>query len=317
MGRTKVEWCARPGTIPTSWNPVTGCSKVSEGCKFCYAERMARRLAGRHGYPEYPHHFDVTLHPDRLEIPLRWEKPRTVFICSMSDLFHEDVETDWIAHIWGVMMKAEQHIFQVLTKRPARMLQFVRDEVMVPFPNIWLGITAENQRTADERIPLLLQTPAAVRFVSCEPLLGPIDLSNIVVHGDYEPAKTIYNLIKGSRHDIDVDGFGVGAPLPCRISWVIVGGESGPGARPMHPDWARSLRDQCQTAGIPCFFKQWGAWAPYIESSFVGEVTGHKVLPSGTFGEFGDGDASIGMSRVGKKHAGRLLDGKEWSEFPC
>lgn len=310
---TKIEWTHIPGTIGETWNPVTGCSKTSEGCKFCYAERMARRLAGRHGYPEYPHHFDVTLHSNRLGQPLKWKKPRTVFVVSMGDLFHEDVETDWIAHIWGVMMKAEQHTFQVLTKRPARMLQFVRDEVMMAFPNIWLGITAENQAMADERIPLLLQIPAAVRFVSCEPLLGPIDLTEYMGASSYDWWSEQGPIYPGEP----------------ALSWVICGGESGPSARPMHLQWARDLRDQCQAAGIPWFFKQYGAWLAHPEWVAAGSP---KFTDWGCLNRSGDwfpltttwngqqgeerDDLEYSMYRVGKKCAGRLLDGREWSEFP-
>jgi len=307
---TKVEWVARPGTIPESWNPITGCSKTSEGCRFCYAERMARRLAGRCGYPEAPHHFNVTLHPDRLKQPLHWKKPRTVFTCSMSDLFHVEVSDEFISKVFQVMYECPQHTFQVLTKRPERMRHFIltgkylRDGVR-PIEWIWLGVTAENQAAADERIPLLLQTPAAVRFVSCEPLLGPIDLRRYLWCLDCaEEAAPCEPCLETRLFD---------GP---KLSWCITGGESGPGARPIYPQWARSIRDQCLASGTPWFFKQWGAWAPYIESSFVGEVTGHKVLPDGTFGEFGDGDTGIGMSRVGKKRAGHLFDEKVWHQWP-
>jgi len=305
---------------------------------------MARRLAGRYGYPKSPHHFNVTLHPDKLNAPLKRKKPTMYFACSMSDLFHRDVETDWIAHIWGVMMKAEQHTFQVLTKRPARMLQFVRDEVVMAFPNIWLGVTAENQARADEQIPLLLQTPAAVRFVSCEPLLEPIDLKGHVCgecnhvfrhslkalkikcpyceHCD-EHAGPAHRPVIG-RGTISARGEGTRG-----IDWVIVGGESGPGARPMHPDWARSIRDQCQEAGTPFFFKQWGAWLPRM---LFPDIT---TCPNkwGTLDDEGNwfplttpwngrqGEESpereYVMAHVGKKRAGRLLDGKEWNGFPC
>lgn len=238
---TKIEWTNE------TWNPVTGCTKISAGCQHCYAERMARRLAGRFGYPEAPNHFDVTLRPDRLDEPLSWRKPRRVFVCSMSDLFHEDVPDEYICDVFYTMHRCPHHTFQVLTKRPGQMLEwFNRPAASVskwhrPLPNIQLGISAEDQRAADERIPQLLQCPAAVRFVSCEPLLGEIDISPYL-HGWHSDPR----------------------PQECDpgIDWVIVGGESGHGARPMDPNWARSLRDQCQDAGVPFFMKQMGsAWA--------------------------------------------------------
>jgi protein gp37 len=218
-----------------TWNPVTGCTKISPGCAHCYAERMARRLAGRYGYPEAPHHFDVTLHPDRLAQPLRWKKPRLVFVCSMGDLFHEDVPWNFIERIYGVMYEAKQHTFQVLTKRPRYMAEFT-NHALLPSPrymncvdvpiiwrNVWLGVTAENQEYADKRIPELLQAPAAVRFVSVEPMLGPVDLSPY---------------------------------LHCGISWCIIGAESGPKHRPMNEDWARRLIAQCKQANVAVFYKQ-------------------------------------------------------------
>ncbi len=242
--RTKIEWSQ------ATWNPVTGCTKVSEGCDHCYAEMIAHRFAGTKAYPN---EFGVTLRPERLDQPLRWRKPRRIFVNSMSDLFHDDVPNDYIARVWAVMAEARQHTFQILTKRPGRMRSLLRsatfwaafwaagvhdrtglDVSSSPLSNVWLGVSVENQKWADVRIPVLLDTPAAVRFLSCEPLLGPVDLA--------------------WRED-GPDGE---ASFPAGIDWVIVGGESGPGARPMHPDWARSLRDQCQNAGVPFFMKQTG-----------------------------------------------------------
>ncbi len=222
---TKIEW------TDETWNPVTGCTKISTGCKNCYAERMAKRLAGRFGYPEAPHQFDVTLHFDRLGDPLKWrKKPRMVFVCSMGDLFHPKVPDDFIMRVFRIMGRsnANRNIFQILTKRPERMRDWVNEYVVdydnrpAPFKNIWLGVTAENQETADLRIPTLLDTPAAVRFVSAEPLLGPINLDNW--------AKI--------------------------VDWVIVGGESGNGFREMDPEWARSIKRQCAEANVPFFMKQ-------------------------------------------------------------
>ncbi|MCW7071886.1 MAG: phage Gp37/Gp68 family protein [Methanophagales archaeon] len=223
MQYSKIEW------TETTWNPVTGCTKVSPGCAHCYAERMARRLAGRCGYPaDKP--FKVTLHPERLDAPLRWKKPKRVFVCSMSDPFHKDIPDYFRIQMWRTMEKAYWHTFLVLTKRPQNALLWfhqIHNSDFGEWPpilnNIWLGVTAENQQTADERIPLLLQIPAAVRFVSCEPLLGPIDLGMYLHHG---------------------------------ISWCIVGAESGPGARLMDENWVRRLVTQCKQSQVPVFYKQ-------------------------------------------------------------
>ena len=298
---TKIEWVARPGTIPTSWSPVTGCTPISEGCKFCWAKRMARRLAGRCGYPEAPHHFDVILRPDRLKQPLRWQKPRTVFVCSMSDLFHVNVSDEFIGKVFQVMYECPQHTFQVLTKRPERMRDFIltgkylRDGIR-PIEWIWLGITAENQATADERILFLLQTPAAVRFVSCEPLLGPIRFPELWLKGG-----TVHGLVEEYKVD--------------HLNWIIVGGESGPGARPMHPQWARDIRDQCIASNTAYFFKQWGAWFPRSQW----EDNPDLILPDDC--DCIDGhnlkiiDDDI-LHRVGKKRASHLLDGETWHQWP-
>ena len=275
MSPTRIEWVTNPdGTKGETWNPVSGCTKVSAGCKNCYAERMAKRLAGRCGYPEAPHQFDVTLHPDRLEQPLHWRKPRTVFVCSMSDLFHEDVPFDYVDEIFGIMAEAPQHGFQLLTKRPERAISYISDanlsatnvetHLVWPLPNVWLGVTAENQATADERIPLLLETPAAVRFVSCEPLLGPVrfDYEDWDRTAEYMEPKTYlrsYTIDNGARRMPGID-------------WVIVGAETGPGARPMHPDWARDIRDQCQEAGVPFFFKKMSGRQPIPDDLQIREM---------------------------------------------
>jgi protein gp37 len=213
---------------------------------------MSKRLAGRFGYPEAPDNFKPTLHPDKLDQPLKWKKPRMIFVCSMGDLFHEIVSDDTISAIWHRMIAADQHTFQVLTKRPKRMAElipklfndFFTGDHYTP-PNIWLGVTAENQEAADERIPWLLKTPAAVRFVSVEPMLGPVDLQKYL------------------RHDPVLCGCESNASL-CpyrnqRIDWAICGGETGPGARPMKAGWALDLARNCQEAGVPFFFKKWGS----------------------------------------------------------
>jgi protein gp37 len=314
MGKTKIEWAT------DTWNPTTGCSKVSTGCAHCYAERVAERFWGDRKFT------DVQCHPDRLEQPLHWRKPRRVFVDSMSDLFHEDVPFEFIAAVFGVMSVCENHTFMVLTKRPERMLEWYawiikQNDKLFPFgtpeyidanivlqyvpqtielsddvpgaewplKNVWLGVSVENQAAADERIPLLLRTPAAKRFVSCEPLLG-----------------SIYHLmqymraIKTGHVPSGPHGRNGGCPHPgesgwcgCGIDWVIAGGESGPNARRTHPGWVRELRDQCQAVRVPFFFKQWGHYS-------------YQAYPN---------DVVIGFP-VGRKTSGRLLDGREWNEFP-
>ncbi|MEX2238048.1 MAG: phage Gp37/Gp68 family protein [Dehalococcoidia bacterium] len=234
-----IEW------TEATWNPVTGCTKVSPGCAHCYAERLAERFRGVKG-SAYEQGFDLKLWPDRLALPLRWKRPRTIFVNSMSDLFHPDVPPDFVRAVFRTMQEAAWHVFQVLTKRPEIAEQLAPD---LPWPsNVWLGVSVENQRFT-QRIEVLRRLPATVRFLSCEPLLGPLDLDLSNVH------------------------------------WVIAGGESGPGARPMRIEWAREVRDQCVVAGIPFFFKQWGA---------------HNA--SG--------------QRVGKSRSGRELDEQFWNEMP-
>jgi protein gp37 len=320
MTKTSIEW------TDETWNPATGCDKVSPGCDNCYAEGIANRFAGT---PQFPNGFGVTLRPERLRQPLKWRKPRRVFVNSMSDLFHKDIPDSFIAQVFTVMATAGQHTFQVLTKRPGRMRalmssaefqQDVRDfadatgrngwDESWPLPNVWLGVSAEDQKWADVRIPALIDTPAAVRFVSAEPLLGPIDL-----FGDVErPGPAIVRT--GVSQPTD---YGTGVEYDWDdqpgIDWVIVGGESGPKARPMHPDWARSLRDQCTTAGVAYLFKQWGEWMPngcWREGSGRPPVT----VREHAFTDGGRNGFLPLVARVGKKAAGRELDGRTWDEFP-
>ena len=252
MAKTKIEW------TEYSWNPVTGCSPVSEGCQNCYARRMAKRLAGRCGYPKN-NPFQVTLHPKQLWEPLKWKKPRRVFVCSMSDLFHENVFLETIADIWRTMWKCQRHTFIILTKRPERALKewFYWAEQTGwpsvpegwPLPNVWFGVSVENQQRADERIPLLLQIPAAVRFVSCEPLLGPISLGRYLPWTDYCLA-----------HDCGDLDYPPSECPDCKhirgIDWVIAGCESGPRRRPAETWWFRDLQNQCSAFGVPFFLKQ-------------------------------------------------------------
>ncbi len=296
MVPTKIEWCTNPdGTKGETWNPITGCTPVSESCRNCYAKRMAKRLAGRCGYDKDTP-FKVTLHPNRLDEPLKWRKPRRIFVCSMSDLFHESIHFEFIEEVFNIMDGCDQHIFMVLTKRPQRMSEFINwylkrcsdDSVGLQYKlptHIWLGVTVENQARADERIPVLLQIPAAVHFISHEPALGPI----------IYPTEF---LALGEK------------------AGVFTGGETGPGARPMHPDWARLDRDQCQEAGVSFFFKSWGEWvrpdqthSPYDRPFRSYHFVRNRVS------RFGEQDPHM-VIKMGKKRAGRLLDGRTWDEMP-
>jgi protein gp37 len=233
MKNSKIEW------TESTWNPVTGCTKISPGCKHCYAEHMSKRLLAM-GQRNYADGFKLTLQPHMLELPLKWKKPQTIFVNSMSDLFHQSVPLEYIQKVFGIMKQAHWHQFQVLTKRAARLEQVAQSLEWAT--NIWMGVSVENANYTS-RIDNLRSTPAAIKFLSLEPLLGPID-----------------NL---SLQDID---------------WVIVGGESGFGARPMLIDWVKRIREQCETSKVPFFFKQWGG--------------------------------------VQKKKAGRELDGQTWDEMP-
>jgi protein gp37 len=243
--KSAIEW------TDSTWNPVTGCNKVSPGCAHCYAETFAERFRGVPGHP-FEQGFDLKMWPERLSFPLQWKEPRMIFVNSMSDLFHKNVPDDFIARVFDVMLEAKQHVFQLLTKRSERMMEWTRKtfgKTSLP-PHIWLGVSVENQDYV-WRIEHLQETPAKVLFLSVEPLLGPVDLSQHLTG----------------------------------IHWVIVGGESGPGARPMDPEWARAVRRECQARKVAFFFKQWGAFNAHGE-------------------------------RVGKKSAGRVLDGKIWSAMP-
>ncbi len=262
-----------------TWSPITGCTKISEGCEHCWAERMAHRLAGRYGYPEAPNQFRPTFHRDKLEQPLKWKKPRRIFVCSMGDIFHDDVNVDWIDSIIGIIEACKQHTFMVLTKRPEnfeeKVLSFYHNNNRKLFSggfpkNVWIGVTAENQKQADERIPILLTIPAAVRFVSVEPMLGPANLgwANNGRHLGLQVLKYSENARYrcGFTHrdigPVSLAGkwgkWKVTAPIKPipELNWVICGAETGPKKRPMDLDWARSLRDQCVAAGVPFFFKK-------------------------------------------------------------
>lgn len=314
---TKIEWTEE------TWNPIIGCSKVSLGCDHCYAERMANRLA--HIKATAPH-YGIAVKDGRwtgktligaesaLEKPLHWKKPRTIFVCSMGDLFHESVPYEWVNEVWGIMERCTQHTFQVLTKRPEMLVDYLSNALIYNhgiLPNVWLGVTAENQEQADKRIPILLQIPAAKRFVSIEPMLGPVDLSQINISID----RTItHNVLTGIPYDWDY-----GEEIPENridgLDWVICGGESGPRARPMHPGWAISLRDQCVEAGVPFFFKQWGEWVDEFHPAVIHgkhEISDQFVKLDDDLMDY----RGVYMYRVGKKKAGHLLDSKEWRERP-
>jgi protein gp37 len=287
MAKTKIEWADRV------WNPVTGCTKVSEGCRNCYAERMARRLAGRCGYPKAPEHFKVTLHPERLELPMKWRKPCRIFVDSMSDLFHKAVPDAFISDVLNMIDFSEnqKHTFLILTKRPERMCEFFVNNPGTTIPNLWLGISIENQQTANERIPWLLDTPAAVRFISVEPQLGPVNLFYAVTVSDDDPVWHEINAQEDAdgesepeefveECEAELDWVNYGTDLVVNpeyvnwhtmrheqaqwkvfkrnINWVICGGETGPGARMTDPIWVTNLLKQCKSAGVPFFFKRWG-----------------------------------------------------------
>ncbi|MGE3245064.1 MAG: phage Gp37/Gp68 family protein [Beijerinckiaceae bacterium] len=355
---TKIEWTHIPGYKGETWNPVVGCSIVSPACTHCYAMSQAARIQRMSG--DKPTHYAGTTKevngnhvwtgkiasaPEHIwTAPLRASKPRAYFVNSMGDLFHEDVPNEWIDRAFAIMALCPQHIFIVLTKRAERMQNWVGDvsapdavydsvcdmalsidgvilrdhrlpeppehllkrrQVWLgrwPLPNVWLGVTAEDQARADERIPDLLATPAAVRLVSVEPMIGPILMEDWL----YTHSQQAWD-DKPTRDET--------------VDWVIVGGESGPDARPMHPDWAQSLRDQCAAAGVAYFFKQWGEWSPaeLSESEHV------ALMPDGRGRVIGEPAAHVGVHRwepplasikVGKARAGHLLDGREHHEWP-
>lgn len=348
---THIEW------TEATWNPITGCSVTSPGCTNCYAMKLAgtrlrdhpsragltrmskassssSEAVGRKGTPVWT--GEVRFNEQWLDQPLRWKRPRMIFVCAHGDLFHESVPDAWIDRVFAVMALCPQHTFQVLTKRSARMRAYIAGidnggehlvgegwrgaliegeaqsfwhartgdnsvsewlAVHLPLPNVWLGVSVEDQARADERIPDLLATPAAVRWLSCEPLLGPVDLTTL--HHD---GITNIDALRGMH--------GVAQPMlaECdKIDWIVAGGESGRRARHMHPNWARGLRDQCAAAGVPFFFKQWG------EMIYAPERDLHGFKRSDFVDEFG---TDVGFLKVGKKRAGRVLDGVLHDGFP-
>jgi protein gp37 len=337
--KTQIEW------TDATWNPIRGCSRVSDGCRHCYAEGQAARIIlmdrGK-GVAEGNGAYDgllakggqwngkIKVVPEVMDQPLRWKKPRAIFVNSMSDLFHENVPTDVIDHVFAIMAIAPQHTFQILTKRPERMLEYMKGleaaaeawapvtqngvftaanvlnirymsrqigatgfpQVAWPLPNVWIGVSVENQDTARERIPQLLETPAAVRWLSMEPLLGPVDISEWL-------------------------GAGIG--------WVVAGGESGPLARPMHPQWPRDIRDQCQAAGVPFLMKQWGEWVNPADGPTEGvnyasvQRKAHVNIDGTAFDALDTKakDNAVDMYRLGKRQTGRLIDGVMHDAYPA
>jgi protein gp37 len=341
--KSNIEW------TDSTWNPIVGCSIVSSGCTNCYAMKWAaKRFDQPHN--QFPHYRGTTrqvngnavwtgkvaLAPDHiLTAPLGWKKPRRVFVNSMGDLFHESVPDEWIDKVFAVMALCPRHTFQVLTKRSKRMREYMTGgwqwRVMeakkqwdpehkegyggilntkgMALRNVWLGVSAEDQARADERIPDLLATPAAVRFVSAEPLLGPVKFTRWM-HDEGCP----YAEFLGDCTCCD--------PREVSLDWIIVGGESGPRARPMHSNWARSIRDQCAAAGVAFFMKQWGEWAPSYDDTSRERLavcehgSGSFKIAAGERARQIDLLDRSQMHRVGKARAGRLLDGIEYNGFP-
>ena len=328
---TKIEW------TDATWNPITGCSIVSPGCANCYAMKLAgTRLAhipSRAGLTTMTKagpvwNGQVRFNEGWLDQPLRWKRPRRIFVCAHGDLFAEGVPDEWIDKVCAVMALCPQHTFQVLTKRAARMRDYfckdarwrnrqivvARNQIagvkvdfgpipsVLPLPNVWLGVSTERQPEADERIPDLLRTPGAVRFISAEPLLGPIQLNRLMVAENVErhdgPWSLRWDALSGFRATSPYSG----TENNPHLDWVISGGESGPGARPSNPQWFRDIRDQCRAAGVAYFHKQNGEWVS------VSEVEGE-----GEHFTFADGRT---VRHVGKKKAGRLLEGVEHNGMP-
>lgn len=291
MTKSKIEWTERV------WNPTTGCNKVSQGCKNCYAELMHKRLM-KMSPEKYAKPFldGAYSHLDTLTIPATWKKPSLVFVNSMSDLFHEDISFEFIAAVFSVMSDIDRHTYQVLTKRPERMVKFYEWQAArlgaewMPSNNVWIGVSVEDQETADKRIPYLLQCKAAVRFLSCEPLLGIIKFKPVV-----------WETLLGN---MQTPGLFTG------IDWIIVGGESGHKARPLNPEWVKHILAQCLVAGVPVYFKQWGEWVPNNHSFTKIDFTKSKAKCKELIAD------GYQFFKVGKNKSGRLFGGVEYTEFP-
>jgi protein gp37 len=306
---SKISWTDH------TFNPWWGCAKVSPGCANCYAETLSNRFGSLWG-KDAPRRFFDTKHWDE---PLKWNSKAAaagrnakVFCGSMCDIFEDRPDlTEHRTRLFDLIMQTQHLTWLLLTKRPENLARLLPQEWNQK--NVWLGVTAENQTAADKRIPLLLQAPAAVRFVSCEPLLGPVDLGIGVCQECGGCGETAGHYSQDDGMDTCGSCGGSGR-AENKIDWVIAGGESGQKARPMHPDWSLSLRDQCQAAGVSFFFKQWGEWAQVEEfTGSNGNVFSDQLKQI----EFGGEGNSLHMQRIGKAAAGELLDGVEWKQFPA
>jgi protein gp37 len=361
---TGIEW------TDATWNPITGCSVVSPGCKHCYAMKLAGTRLQHHpsragltvDTPSGPvWNGEVRFNEQWINEPLRWSRPRRIFVCAHGDLFHENVPESWIDQVFAVMALAPQHTFQVLTKRPKRMRDYLMSRngmgnaelcrainhiprnlgsrhgaLEMPLPNVWLGVSAEDQARADERIPVLLDTPAALRWISGEPLLGRMDLARWLAidwqcsvcreffSGRHQPTCPRCNALGGwtGSHRFNGRHYPRGAIAPSQrgtgLDWGVVGGESGPNARPMHPDWARDLRDQFTRARVPFLFKQWGEWVNPAElwADLPELVAVQRDAAKGDNSRLHLFPDLQQMVRVGKRQAGRHLDGILHDEYP-
>lgn len=367
---TKIEW------TDATWNIITGCSVVSAGCKHCYAMKLAGTRLQHHpsraGLTQMSAagpvwNGEVRFNEQWLDQPMRWTKPRLIFVCAHGDLFHEAVPDEWLDRVFAMMALCPRHTFQVLTKRPARMLAYLADAEMEirdaikyervahtmqwPLRNVWLGVSVEDQAAADERIPLLLKTPAAVRWISAEPLLGTVDLRHLNKDKETNELDALQPWTweqeleqwRGSSETWEEDfadwygGMTIAqAKGPChpKIDWVVGGAESGNHARPTHPAWFRSLRDQCAAAGVAYLHKQNGEWLPrsscyhtFEDGKSLADLDpGATQWPCIRITEAGNGGHDLEhaeegdhvyMQRVGKKLAGRLLDGKQHDGYPA
>ncbi|PHY20897.1 DUF5131 family protein [Caulobacter sp. BP25] len=363
--RTAIEW------TDATWNPIIGCSVISPGCTNCYAMRLAGTRLKNHPTREGltietkagpVWNGEVRLREDELRAPLRWTRPRNIFVCAHADLFAEQVPWSWIDKVFAIMAQAAHHTYQVLTKRPDEAKRYIDalparrlgtghsalDNAPWPLPNVHLGVSVEDKPRADERIPILLATPAAKRWISAEPLLGPLNLTRlkapIHVPEDADMDWRFDALNAGDIYEYDAgDGYWDSGDGPWHegLDWVVVGGESGPGSRPMHPDWATRIRDDCANAGVPFLFKQWGNWLPVSQmadgmsddlyhpapksnpegrrrckvANLVLSRDGHQPRPGDPREDLA-GEGSMLMFEVGKKAAGRLLDGVEHNGMP-
>lgn len=289
MSKTKIEWATRV------WNIFTGCTKISHGCTNCYAERFANRKMGMWKNRDFS---EVQFHPERLDMPTKWKNPEIVFVNSMSDLFHEDISDEHILQVFWAMQKSPHHHYLILTKRAERMKLFFNKYTVLgnSQPWVWLGVSVEDEPTAVERIHHLQNTWHPNRFLSVEPMLGPIKGMPWLIRG-LKPLAHFEERMVGQCYKCE-KMIREGDPkcgCPNAIKWVIVGGESGPKARPMHPDWAESMRSACAMSETPFFFKQWGEFRFRPFSSAVPDLV---------------------IDRVGKNKAGHLLDDKEYFEYP-